>query len=87
MIQSYTATENAILDDIIKSASFYDLEGVEENSDREITIHYAMLGQGSWIADRIIGMMLEKHPEQEIRVTMPSSERKVLITLLESEDA
>jgi len=78
-----------ILDYITKTALFYDLERIEQNSNEPDVIHfyYAMLGQGGLIADRIIEAMADKYPNQQLKVIVHSNDQRIEVLLMEADNA
>ena len=79
---TYTNTENAILNDIIKIAECFNVSKTVETSDKKLRVYYNYLGQGSAICQRINDLIDEKYAGQDYGLKMIPSELLVEFTLL-----
>ena len=82
---TYTQQETEILDAIIKVATDYGVDKLEETA-RRIDIYYHKLGQGSAISQRIEYMMATKYPKTDYTIFNRPSELLLRVILTENKD-
>jgi hypothetical protein len=73
-----------ILDKMVTIANYYDIIKITETSDKPDirTLTYAVLGQGSLIADRVDSFMHEKYPNQDYEIRIKPCDKELEISLL-----